>query len=244
MLAEYDNYVFDLYGTLVDVRTDESAPTFWRALAYEMCLRGVPTTAASLKESYSRLCEILQEWAEAALKEWNVPGPAEINILDVWREYLESRNRVWPEAELWTFARTFRALSLKKLRLYPEVPRLLFTLRDAGKKIFLLTNAQPAFTRPELRYLGLTNCFDAILISGEHGVKKPSPGFYGLLKKEGLDFSRTLMIGNDDECDCRAAARVGLDSLYIRTAQSPVPSGPLPQNCREIRSLKAVFPLR
>ena len=26
-------YIFDLYGTLVDIRTDESMPTLWRRMA-------------------------------------------------------------------------------------------------------------------------------------------------------------------------------------------------------------------
>ena len=30
----YDNYVFDLYGTLVDIRTDENLDFVWRNLRY------------------------------------------------------------------------------------------------------------------------------------------------------------------------------------------------------------------
>ena len=29
----YKNYFFDLYGTLVDIRTDEQEPSLWRDLA-------------------------------------------------------------------------------------------------------------------------------------------------------------------------------------------------------------------
>ena len=31
---DYENYVFDLYGTLVDIHTDEEAPAVWERLAY------------------------------------------------------------------------------------------------------------------------------------------------------------------------------------------------------------------
>ena len=33
MSRSYRNYIFDLYGTLVDIHTDESKPSFWKALA-------------------------------------------------------------------------------------------------------------------------------------------------------------------------------------------------------------------
>ena len=29
----YQNYLFDLYGTLVDIHTDEDSPAAWEALA-------------------------------------------------------------------------------------------------------------------------------------------------------------------------------------------------------------------
>ena len=244
MLPEYDNYVFDLYGTLIDIRTDEAAPAFWRTLARCLNFRNVPCTADSLRDRYCALCAETEREAGAALAKRGLEGPAEMDILAVWRKYFAEQGKAFTEKELWDFGGLFRALSVKKLRLYPGALPLLIALRRAKKKVCLLTNAQAAFTRPELEYLGLSGCFDRIFISSEAGVRKPSPAFYALLRREGLDFSRTLMIGNDDLCDCRAAAQAGLDSLYIRTAQSPAQSGPLPENCREIAGLRQVFPFR
>ena len=31
--VQYDNYVFDLYGTLVDIHTEEDFPKLWEKLA-------------------------------------------------------------------------------------------------------------------------------------------------------------------------------------------------------------------
>ena len=35
----YENYFFDLYGTLVDIRTDENKPLLWHSMAdlYSLC---------------------------------------------------------------------------------------------------------------------------------------------------------------------------------------------------------------
>lgn len=39
--VQYDNYVFDLYGTLVDIHTEEDFPKLWEKLAlFFWILRG------------------------------------------------------------------------------------------------------------------------------------------------------------------------------------------------------------
>lgn len=68
----------------------------------------------------------------------------------------------------------FRAISIEELKLFPGVPEMLQRLKDAGKKVFLLSNAQALFTAPEISLLGLTKYFDGILLSSDAGVKNGS----------------------------------------------------------------------
>ena len=42
---KYDAYCFDLYGTLIDIRTDESDPALWAALAARYSAEGASWTA-------------------------------------------------------------------------------------------------------------------------------------------------------------------------------------------------------
>ena len=42
------------------------------------------------------------------------------------------------------------------------------------------------------------------------------------------------MIGNDAVCDCQGAANAGMDSVFIRSAQSPKGRATLPPNCKRI----------
>jgi len=42
---------------------------------------------------------------------------------------------------------------------------LLGQLHNAGRKIYLLSNAQRVFTEPEMKMLGIYNSFDGILYS-------------------------------------------------------------------------------
>ena len=46
----YDNYIFDLYGTLVDIHTDESATAIWEKLAMFYGYYGALYEAKELKE--------------------------------------------------------------------------------------------------------------------------------------------------------------------------------------------------
>ena len=93
---------------------------------------------------------------------------------------------------------TFRALSREYLKVYDGVKELLSELREQGKGVYLLSNAQTDFTRPEIEMLGLTKYFDGIFISSEEGCRKPSPLFFErLLERFGLDPGESIMIGND-----------------------------------------------
>ena len=55
-----------------------------------------------------------------------------------------------------------------------------------------------------------------------------------------MDPAETVMVGNDDQCDCWGAAKAGLDSFYVRTPQSPALTSPLPENCQELPKIAAL----
>ena len=135
-----------------------------------------------------------------------------------------------------------KAYLWKELSLFPGVPEMLQRLKDAGKKVFLLSNAQALFTAPEISLLGLTKYFDGILLSSDAGVKKPDPAFFEmLLKQYHLNPSECLMTGNDDIADCHGAASAGIASRYVATRQSPKINGPLPENCEKIAAIAELF---
>ena len=51
-MKTYENYLFDLYGTLVDIHTDEEAPSFWRNVSRLLGMQGVHLSPAVLKAKY------------------------------------------------------------------------------------------------------------------------------------------------------------------------------------------------
>ncbi len=241
-MKEYDAYVFDLYGTLVDILTDEESDSIWTVFSHELRDYGVVCTPGKLKEMYHEKCLIETEKMERIMREKQLSGPAEIDILNVWKGIAQEHGIVLSETQLNSISVSFRKFSTRKIILFDGARELLALLKIHNRKLVLLTNAQASFTRQELHALDIGQMFDHIIISSECGVKKPSKDFYSRLWQFGLTPETSLMIGNDDTCDCWGAANVGMDSMYIRTEQSPELSGPLPENCRMIKSLTEIFP--
>ena len=238
----YTNYIFDLYGTLVDIHTDESDPELWERMALYLSYRGMADVRPEeLSRQYTDLCEEEKRKAEAALAKRRIPGPAEIDVVKVWKKLIMQNCGTASQKAAADAAQLFRALSMVHLRLYDGAAEVLKELRNRGKKIVLLTNAQSCFTVPELKMLGLDGLFDRVFISSEEGVKKPSPAFFAKPAEAGFLPGESLMVGNDAGDDCRGAAAAGMDSVYIHTAQSPDGPAELPENCVRIGRLDEIL---
>ena len=60
MSLPYKNFIFDLYGTLTDIRTDEESRSLWKKTALYYTEHGAPYTASELRRAYLRLCDAEQ----------------------------------------------------------------------------------------------------------------------------------------------------------------------------------------
>ena len=241
----YDNYIFDLYGTLADIRTNENKTSLWKNMAAYMTLQGAPYSAPELRKRYRGLIDALrlEQWEKYKTQSPEaVPAEIEVNLSQVF-SLLYSEKGIVPSPQMIAdWALMYRAVSLDYVRLYDGAETLLKELRRRSKKVYLLSNAQRLFTEPELRSLGLYDLFDDVLISSDIGFMKPSKQFYtALLKKHDLDPKTSVMIGNDWQADAWGAHNNGLASMYIHTAQSPEPAGELPPGCTRLNTILDVL---
>ncbi|WP_379130314.1 HAD family hydrolase [Paenibacillus sp. sgz500958] len=212
----YQTYIFDLYGTLIDIETDEDQPAVWERLAVHFGYQGMPITAKELRRRY--LEERDTRLAEAS-KDYEYPDFVMEEVFQAVALSLGGEpDGQWLEETV----RWLRTLSMVRISLYEGVEDILRTLREGGKKVYLLSNGQRTFIEAELRMLGILDLFDGIAISSDAGVCKPDPLFYQYLAETmKADFTSALMVGNDLSTDIAGAIRMGIDSCYIETASSP-----------------------
>lgn len=235
---QFTDYIFDLYGTLADVCTDESPESFWAAAAKDAEAFGARYTGETLKAAYLTLCA--DEVRLRALALPDVPTDCvEPELLHVFTRLLRECGA--NEANAQAFARAFRRRSTKWLRPMPHALSTLDALHARGARVFLLSNAQSCFTNDELDALALSHRFDGIVLSSDAGMKKPYRGLFELtIARYGIDRTRAVMVGNDKIADIAGAHAAGLKSRYIHTWQSGARHFSLPEDCREIPDLSAL----
>ena len=81
----YKNYVFDLYGTLVDIRTNENKAYLWDKMTEIMGFYGAVYERQELKQKYQLYSKELEE----KMKETE-PYP-EIDLAKVFRRLFEEK---------------------------------------------------------------------------------------------------------------------------------------------------------
>lgn len=211
----FKNYVFDLYGTLLNIRTDENLPELWEKFAQFYKFHGADFSPEELKAAFETECKTLS-------KDSTYKYP-EIQLEYVFQNLFKKKGVELSIGECVTAGQFFRILStVQYVSLYPGVKDLLCALRKKGKKLYVLSNAQKIFTWNEMVATGIEKSFDGIIFSSDYGCAKPDPEFYGILnKKYGLIPEETIMIGNDPETDIEGGKRAGLHTLYIHSNISP-----------------------
>lgn len=242
---KYENYIFDLYGTLVDIHTEESRAAVWKKAAVYFSAQGAAYTGKELKERYHALAKaeelrlhrrLKRKYPELAAEE------VEINLDRVFVALYKEKGCKASRQQVKDSMLAFRAITMEKLTLFPGAEELLAALKAEGKKVYLLSNAQTSFTLPELRALGIADYFDDLFFSSDLEVKKPSGKFYAaLFEKHNLTKQDSVMVGNDRFADVQGALDFGIDAVYIHTEQSTPFEGGLPEHCRKINNLSELL---
>lgn len=221
-MKRYKNYIFDFYGTLVDIVTDENKLELWEKLAAIYHSFGCTYGARQLRSAFQ---ETASE-AELDLIRISPYQYVEIDLEKVFIQLLTDEKYRRPtqmaSADLKTFgqmvATVFRVLSREKLEVYANTLSTLARLKDEGARLFILSNAQRVFTQAEIEITGCADFMENIYISSDYRIKKPEPEFLqGVLSENQLDPAETVFVGNDLTSDIAIAQAVGLDGVLINT---------------------------
>ena len=154
-MKAYDNYIFDLYGTLVDIHTEENDPLVWKKLALFYGYYDADYSSEELKERYAAIIAGEESKMKSEKKDDAHEAHPEVQIEEVFQKLFEEKG-VKADSTLAVHAgQFFRILSTDYVKLYDGVIDLLEALKKKGKKIYLLSNAQRIFTEYEMHTLGI-----------------------------------------------------------------------------------------
>ena len=84
----------------------------------------------------------------------------------------------------------------------------------------IVSDAQTAYARGELHKVGITDYFGPIIISGDHGFRKPDPRlFHFALDSMGVQPQQAVYVGNDMFRDVFGAREVGMRTVMFDSDQ-------------------------
>jgi phosphoglycolate phosphatase len=119
------------------------------------------------------------------------------------------------------FLEYYREHYLDFTTLYPGVRQALDRLRDAGKRMAVLTNKPVRISRAILEGLGVAGHFFQVYGGNSFDLKKPDPiGVAALMKETGIPAERCLMIG-DSSVDIQTARNAGVASCGVTYGFQP-----------------------
>lgn len=212
--------IFDVYGTLFisscgDRRAEEESPREdpLRAILEKY---GIPSPSGN-RSLTDRLHDLVSR-EHAVARDQGIRYP-EIEIRDLWSELLDQP--CGPELEHAALACECITNPVWPM---PGASETLVTLHGRGLTLGIVSNAQfytpllfPALLDRDLEELGFEE--DLCLFSYQHGVAKPGPALYWILRERldqrGIAPAETLYLGNDAHKDIHPAAELGFHTVLF-----------------------------
>ena len=193
-------YVFDAYGTLLDV--DAAA----REAAAEPGMEALKDNWLSIAKGwrerqlrYSWLCSMMGRYDDF----WKLTSRALEATLE--EHGLASEEKIRD-----------RLLSLYgELSAYEEVPGLLADLKAMGHKLAVLSNASPNMLEMATKAAGIYQYFDALLSVDTLKCYKPTPAVYGLVTEHfGCNPSEVSFFSSNN-WDISGAGAFGFKTIWV-----------------------------
>ena len=169
----------------------------FRSAAHFLTYQGIDLRREQVRDLYF---QIMKEQRRASPEKY-----PEFDAVGIWRSIIDAHltdfTRALPPGKLEQMplflAEMSRGISRRRRGLYPHVREVLDVLRD-HYPLALVTDAQSAYARGELHRAGLLGYFGPIVISGDHGYRKPDRRLFQFaLDQVGVPAENAVYVGND-----------------------------------------------
>lgn len=199
---------FDLYGTLIEIKTDENDPWVYSVLSNYFLYQSVKIEPDELKRAYFE--EIDQHLRR------NKELYPEVDVYEVFHKIMHRYgNRKYSKDVIVDVAMFFRLLTVRHFGLFPF---LLDTLTQLIKKyrIAIISDAQWVFAEPEIKILDLDRFFKLKLLSSRFGFKKPDVRLFTIaMEKFKVKPEESVYIGDNIRKDLLGAKKAGMGFILF-----------------------------
>ena len=215
---------FDLYGTLIDIRTDEEDPGVYATLSQYLAYLRVNISPADLEQQYrSRL---------RASRAHSTERYPEVDVHQVFSdlastysppiaahpERLANGRPMDPPSVALAIAVLFRTLTRRSFGVFPGVHEVLEKLR-AKYQLGLISDAQWVFADPEIDMADLARFFPVRILSSRVGVRKPDTRIFAeALGAAGVGPEDAVYVGDNPERDLVGARAAGMRCVLFGPA--------------------------
>jgi putative hydrolase of the HAD superfamily len=205
---------FDLYGTLIDILTDEVDPWVYSTLSRYLSYRDIKIAPKELKKTYF-------EDVQSQLKQSNETYP-EVDVYKIFSNMMHRYgNKTYSKSAIVDTAVLFRSLTMRRFEVFQGVYEVLASLLEKYE-LALISDAQWVFTEPEMAMLGLTRFFKFWILSSRFGFKKPDGRLFNMaMKKLMINPEDSVYIGDHPQKDLVGAKKAGMKFILFRSEFKP-----------------------
>ena len=205
---------FDLYGTLIDILTDEVDPWVYSTLSRYLSYRDIKIAPKELKKNYF-------DEIQTQLKQSNETYP-EVDVYKIFSSMMHRYwNKTYSKSAIVDTAVLFRSLTMRRFEVFQGVYEVLASLLEKYELV-LISDAQWVFTEPEMAILGLTPFFKFRILSSRFGFKKPDVRLFDMaMKKLMIRNEETVYIGDNPQKDLMGAKKAGMKFILFRSEFKP-----------------------
>jgi putative hydrolase of the HAD superfamily len=205
---------FDLYGTLIDILTDEVDPWVYSTLSRYLSYRDIKIAPKELKKTYF-------EDIQSQLKQSNETYP-EVDVYKIFSNMMHRYgNKTYSKSAIVDTAVLFRSLTMRRFEVFQGVYEVLASLVEKYE-LALISDAQWVFTEPEMAMLGLTPFFKFRILSSRFGFKKPDTRLFDMsMKKLMIKSEESVYIGDHPQKDLVGAKKAGMKFILFRSECKP-----------------------
>lgn len=194
---------FDLYGTLIDIRTDEHDYWVYETLSRYLAYHSVNVAPDELKSAYF-------EGIRQCLNQSRETYP-EVNVYKIFLDIMSNfSKKKYTKSVIVGIAMLYRSLTIRQFGVFEGLYDVLTSLN--GKfRTAIISDAQWVFAEPEIAILGLDQFIKLRILSSRYGFKKPDVRLFHIAAaKLGVAPEESIYIGDNIYKDLPGARNSGM----------------------------------